>query len=64
MNKWVSKNNWERRTGGRRQKRNELPRNDPKKPNGGFDDLYRFLEERYGYSKEKAKEELHRRIRR
>lgn len=29
-----------------------------------FEELYSFLEERYGYSKEKAKEEVDRRIRR
>ncbi len=64
MNKAIPKGNWEQIISGRRQKRNALPENEPDKVGRKFEDLYRFLEERYGYSREKAKEELHRRIRR
>jgi len=64
MNKVISKDNWKHITSGRRQKRNALSDSDPNKVEGEFEDLYRFLEERYRYSKERAKEQLHHRIRR
>ena len=48
----------------RRQKRGVPADSAPNKVQGEFEELYRFLEERYGYSKENAKEEVDRRIRR
>ena len=56
MNKVILKSNGKRIRGDLRQKRGKVE--------GEFEDLYRFLEQRYGYSKEKAKEEVDRRIRR
>jgi uncharacterized protein YjbJ (UPF0337 family) len=64
MNKAILKDNRNQIRGDRRQKRIALADNDPVKGEGGSEELYRYLEERYGYSKEKAKEELDRRIRR
>jgi hypothetical protein len=51
----VSRDNWNQFRGDRGQKRD--------KADGEFEELYRFLEEKYGYSKGKAKE-IDRRIRR
>ncbi len=64
MNNPILKDNRNQIRGDRRQKRSALADNDPVKGEGESEELYRFLEERYGYSKEKAKEELGRRTRR
>jgi uncharacterized protein YjbJ (UPF0337 family) len=64
MNKAILKDNRNQIRGDRRQKRKALADNDPDKVEGKFEELYRFLEERYGYSNEKTKEEVDRRIRR
>ncbi len=64
MNNPILKDNRNQIRGDRKQKRSALADNDPVKGEGESEELYRFLEERYGYSKEKAKEELGRRIRR
>ncbi len=64
MNKAILKDNRNQVRGDRRQKRSVLADNGPFKGEEEFEELYRFLEERYGYSKENAKEELGRRIRR
>ena len=64
MNKAILKNCWDQIRGDRRQKRTALAHNNPDTVERQFKELHRFLEERYGYSQEKAKEEVDRRFRR
>ena len=56
--KIAPKESWKKVRSDRGQKRFKITVNDPEKPEGEFENLYRFLEERYGYSRGKRRTKL------
>ena len=60
MNKDILKGNWNQVKGDLKQKWGELTDNDLAKVEGRIETLLGLLQEKYGYTKEKAKEEFDR----
>ena len=63
MNKVILEKDRNQTRGDQRQKRNALIDNGPDRSETAIEDLYNFLEQRYRCSRDEAKEEFHRRIR-